>query len=395
MKVGILTHCIANNFGANLQALSTAMYFRNHGIEPVFFFWDSYLVKRSVKIHPDQLKMHRMFLSSFGFEVTEPCVSDEDFVSAILSRGIKSVVVGSDAVFTYSTWLDRIDLRHFRLKDVSEDKMFPNPFWVPFASKLTDCKFIYLSPSCQSTIYKLIDKKTKYAMKKQMKYFSYYSARDRYTQEMMHYILDDNIQIPITPDPVWGFSSNVKDIPNKQQILKKYGLKENYILMSFYKCPLSDVWIEQFRALANKDNIEVYSFPMPQGYHIANLPQIDLPIDSLDWFALIKYSCGYVGHNMHPIIVAMHNRVPFFSIDNHGMKIIKFFFEKSSKVYDLMDRFSFHEQRVSEKRIGKYTHFYVYNRLRNFDKKKCDDIAKNMELQYFTMMKDICNIIMS
>lgn len=39
---------------------------------------------------------------------------------------------------------------------------------------------------------------------------------------------------------------------------------------------------------------------------------ITTPLPPLDWYALIKYAKGYIGENMHPIVVALHNAVPCF-----------------------------------------------------------------------------------
>lgn len=34
-------------------------------------------------------------------------------------------------------------------------------------------------------------------------------------------------------------------------------------------------------------------------------------ITPIEWYALIKYSKGYVGNNMHPIVTSITNGVPF------------------------------------------------------------------------------------
>ena len=45
---------------------------------------------------------------------------------------------------------------------------------------------------------------------------------------------------------------------------------------------------------------------------------ISIPLSPLDWYALIKYSAGYVGSNMHPIVSSLANGVPCYSLDNWG-----------------------------------------------------------------------------
>lgn len=395
MNIGILTHCIANNFGANLQALSTACYLRNHGYNPIFFFWDAYLKKRSTNMDPEQLDMHRSFLCRHGFEITRPCTSDDDFISVIQEYEIHNIIVGSDAVFTVSSWIDRLKIskKGISLKPITEDKMFPNPFWVPFSDRLDNCNFFYLSPSCQSTNYKFLSRDTISKMRTQIGKFGYLSARDNSTREMIRYIMGYDIEVPLTPDPVWGFTHNVETIPSKDAIFKKYNIKKDYILVSYYsKTAMPIQWHNRLRKLANDKGFEVYSLPMPQGHFVSNLPQIQLPIDSLDWYALIKYSIGYIGNNMHPIIVAMHNIVPFFSIDQHGKSFWRFHFEKTSKVYDLLSRFGMMKYRKSFYNSDNIPPESVFQTLLSFDHEKCKEISKKMEEDYCDMMTDICKM---
>lgn len=47
---------------------------------------------------------------------------------------------------------------------------------------------------------------------------------------------------------------------------------------------------------------------------------ISIPLNPIDWYALIKYSKGYIGERMHPIVVSLHNSVPFYCFDEYGIK---------------------------------------------------------------------------
>ena len=397
-NVGILTHCIANNFGANLQALSTASYLRKNGFNPVFFFWDEYLVKRSRNINQEQMNIHRLFLKNNGFFLSESCKSDADFLRIINQMNIQNIIVGSDAVLTVKSFIDRIRFRKFIIPYLSEksaDSEFPNPFWVPFASKLEKCRYFYLSPSCQSSNYGFLRKKKIFQMKKQMLCFSYLSARDAYTAKMIQHLSECNRKVPVTPDPVWGFNQNVSNIPSKDDVVKKFGIEKDYILTSYYKNEEpSKEWLDELRNVANENGVEVYALPMPQGIFCSNLPQIQLPLDPLDWYALIRYSKGYVGNNMHPIIVAMHNCVPFYSIDQHGKKLGKFLFDKTSKVYDLLQRFNMLEYRIKATKIKKVSAARVFYQLQNFDRNREREISQKMSDDYMDMMKNICSMFL-
>ena len=395
-KIGVLTHCIANNFGANLQALSTACYLKQHGYIPFFFYWDVYLKKRSRKLNDQQLEIHRLFLKKHDIEVSEPCRTPYDFKKVIEDNNISNILVGSDAVLTISSWLDRLSIgrKGLRFKEIAEDKKFPNPFWIPFAELVPHCHFYYLSPSCQSSNYKFLSPSVIRKMRIQMERFDYVCARDTCTKEMMEYVLKMERPVSITPDPVWGFLNNFEDIPDKDSLLVKYGIQDNYMLASFYKSSaVSPQWLDDIRSLAQKDNIELYSLPMPQGHFNSNLPQIELPVDPIDWFALIKYSKGYIGNNMHPIIVSIVNRIPFFSIDQHGKRILLFHFEKSSKVYDLLKRFNLLDFRIKRSLAESLTPSEVYGKLKNFPIGSIDMAAKRMEKDYLTTMQNICNMI--
>lgn len=61
-----------------------------------------------------------------------------------------------------------------------------------------------------------------------------------------------------------------------------------------------------------------------------------MPIDPMDWYCLIKYSHAYIGVLMHPIIVALHNAIPFFSFDQYGIRMGLYKNYKSSKTYHIL-----------------------------------------------------------
>ena len=66
---------------------------------------------------------------------------------------------------------------------------------------------------------------------------------------------------------------------------------------------------------------------------------LSFPISPIDWYYIIKYSQGYVGVLMHPIIVAIHNNIPFFSFDHYGVSKFLFFANKAtSKIYHILSQ---------------------------------------------------------
>ena len=112
---------------------------------------------------------------------------------------------------------------------------------------------------------------------------------------------------------------------------------------------------------------------------------IELPLPTLDWYYLIKYSQGYIGELMHPIIVSLHNSVPFYCFDQYGTyktiipRIWSKYVKESSKIYDILERASLLTNMISYAEICSVTPERVVNAFLDFDKDKCSAFA---ELQY-------------
>lgn len=145
--------------------------------------------------------------------------------------------------------------------------------------------------------------------------------------------------VPVTPDPVWAFGVNVLDKETKEKFLKRMEITSPYILLGFQNAypESTKAWLDDFVPLAKKNGYTCIPLPFAFGYF--NYPydkQISLPLSPMDWYRLIKYSSGYVGYNMHPVIASMSNNIPCFSIDNYGITIAKVYnIEQSSKIYDI------------------------------------------------------------
>ena len=392
MNIGVVTHCEAINFGANLQALSTAYYLLNNGHTPIFLNWNEYVNEtiNHYKILAEQYDMHINFLRDHGFKITKPCSKNEDFIREIENNDIHLILVGSDAVLTVASFLDKILItkKGLKIKRVSINYKFPNPFWIPYYNKLKDVSVKFLSPSCQSTRWNLLKLSEKKEMKACLNNFTCINARDSYTARMMHNLLKQDVAI--TPDPVFGFNQNVREIlvEEKQDFYSRMNIRRDYVCISFYGIP-NENWLLTLKKEINDRNMDMLVIPMPQGSNIEVYDiKISLPLNSLDWYKLIKYSNGYIGHNMHPIIVSIHNSVPFFSIDQHGKNLVGRF-DKSSKVYDLLSRTGLLEYRVSVRDYKKLNPSIIMNRLENFDKRKCKEISDNLLEKYNNLMSSL------
>lgn len=135
---------------------------------------------------------------------------------------------------------------------------------------------------------------------------------------------------------------------------------------------------------------------MPQGGRNSHFDKdIDLPLNPLDWYSIIKYSKGYIGHNMHPVIVSLHNNVPFFSYSIHGRSFLhgRIQLLKTSKEYDLLSRFGLQDNLVSQPHFKFISPKTVVERVLSFDFEKCRRASATLQEEYNHVMSDILNTL--
>ena len=175
MKIGILTYHSVCNFGANLQALSTYSYLKNNGFKAIFINWLPSDLENLYKknVNPLQYTCHQEFVKNF-LPTTELCRNTFDIQRVIKKEGIKAVVIGSDAVFSYIPFLKRIHPSRKTLigiTKVSTDHKFPNPFWGEFKKSNDDIKIFAMSASAQFFDFNKCLPLTKVAIKKALSKF--------------------------------------------------------------------------------------------------------------------------------------------------------------------------------------------------------------------------------
>lgn len=208
---------------------------------------------------------------------------------------------------------------------------------------------------------------------------------------------DGNIDPIITPDPVFAFNHNCEGlIPSRQSILEQFGLPERYALVSM-KCVMLDrpEWMDELKSKAAEAGLTCVALPMPTGVDFKHSfdYEIPAPLSPLDWYALIKYASAYIGENMHPVVVALHNAVPTFCFDTYGtLKLARMVTdEKSSKIYDIMNVFG-----VLSHRVNAVTRFWkcpspteVIDSIMSFDSEACRRKADEYHAAYEMMMEKI------
>ncbi len=404
MKIGILTYHSVYNFGANLQVYSTVGYLRNNGFEPVIINWvPEDLEERYDRTIPKvQIEAHKNFIQK-NLNCTDICRNDNDLADVIPKYNIKGIIVGSDAVLQHMHFLSRLRLTRKGIvlrKKPAVDVLFPNPFWGSFIPMLSEkIPVVIMSASSQNANFRLFRGRLRKRMCTSLKQFKSITARDEWTKKMVSYLTFKSIVPEITPDPVFAYNQNIKEQCSKEKLTRKFNLPERYILISFRnrKC-VSREWLNSFQDLTEKNNMHCVVLPMPDGikfdHPIKNI--IDIPLDPDEWYGIIKHSSGYIGENMHPVVVALHNSIPFYAFDSYGIVRLKYFVnEKSSKVYDILSKAGF-----PEKRIGILGRGYkppqpqeVFKQLIDFDFSKCKSFSLSQQEKYNEMMEKIVSLV--
>lgn len=402
MKIGLLAYHSAANFGARLQLLSTFLYLKNNGHHPIIINWVPEDLERfySHMASEEQKKCLENFSEEY-WEETDLCRTSEDVAKIIEKNGIEGVIIGSDAVakinFPKIVFPCRQIITYSR---PTQDRVFPNPFWGDFLNYMKyPVPVAVISASCESSPYEKIKSDTLIRMKSAVEKYKYISVRDTWTSNMFQYITNNEICPAITPDPVFAFNENAASIlPSKKEIKEKYSLPDKYILLSFIRKSIDDEWIAEFERLAEHDGYVCVSIPISYSNSVYDTKNaIKLPLNPLDWYALISYSDGYVGHNMHPVVISLTNGVPVFSFDNYGKT--KWFGLKSdgsnSKVYHILKKAGLENNRVSC--IGRNckapSPAIVLNMLINFDRYKTKQFAAEYFNEYKKMMVNALSAI--
>lgn len=404
MRIGVLTFYREVNFGANLQALSTFCYLKNKGHEPIFVLYQTdeslYLTDKRNRNNILQMREHYKFVDKVIETQTEVCKNSDDINNAINKYGLQAIIVGSDAVLQHHPLITRIkngSRKPITILKVVPERLFPNPFWgIGIKSNIPMGLF---SVSSQDSDFSHFGNKTKRLMSDALKRMKYISVRDTWTKKMIEYISSDFVDICITPDPVFAFNQNVSDlIPSKDVILKKYNLPIKYALISLHNQSLSENQLDELKSKFTSQEIECVAFPMPSGIKFKHHfdKEILLPLSPIDWYALIKYSFAYIGSNMHPIVVSLHNAVPCYSIDHWGKTDFwrRPIHDGSSKVYDILRTFGVTNcySQLSRDHTD-VSSSIIFDSIMDFPKKNVEQKAKTFLELYNASMDKLLNAL--
>lgn len=401
MKIGLLAYHAACNFGAFLQLLSTVEYIKKQGDEPIVINWipkdfRKDYEKRSL---PEVRELYARLREQY-YPMTELCETAKQVAKVIEKENIEAVIIGSDAVTQHHPLRGRIHFPCRRIIYISKpttDRMYPNSFWGAFSSYLkSPIPVGVISGSSQDSKYFYIKGTTKAKMKQSILGFRYMSVRDDWTQKMIEYLTDGEVVPEVTPDPVFAFNHNAAHLlPTKDEICKKFNIPENYVILSFKGSKsVNQEWISEFQTLANSEGLACVKLPYADAAAYGNIQySVGDAISPLEWYALIKYSKGYIGNNMHPIVTSITNGIPFYSFDNYGIAVIdgKTTNGESSKIYHILKQADLLENRIFTIKKG-YTPISpeeVYHSILNFNVEKEKTFAESYYYKYEKMMKDL------
>lgn len=392
--IGILTYHCVPNFGAQLQVLSTIGYLRNHGYEPVVLNWYPEDLEQFYHNRIQDIQYDCQYnFSQTEMPVSRRCSSLYALCEEIERLKLNGLFLGSDALFDYvpESWRYNISFKKFKKIPIkfTSNHLLPNPFWGSFNDVLEKpIPFVGFSISSQNMPYQNLNKTERKELKRLLLQFRQLTVRDKWTRDLVKYISGRHVSI--TPDPVFSFNQNTKKNITKEEICAKYNLPDNYILISFLYPLLSDDFVNGIiRLLESKTNSKCVSFPMPDKLRKFNTQYcIGHPLSPIDWYYLIKYSNGYIGERMHPIIVSLHNSVPFFCFDQYGAKVIiiprvwSVFKPESSKIYDILEKAGFLDNMCFYSKINRLKPESVVEKFLAFDKRKCEQFSKQMLDEY-------------
>ncbi|MBK8805449.1 MAG: polysaccharide pyruvyl transferase family protein [Bacteroidales bacterium] len=336
MKVAILTYHWIHNFGGQLQALATSEALRNLGYEPIVIHLVQPDVKKEFyeKLVPKiQQNAHVEFCNNY-LPISNVCETEDDLIQLIDKENIKNIVVGSDAVFFIKY-----------PESPLSDTRYPSLFWMRWIEKCKNYKEISIfsiSASCMETNFRVMPSRIIKGLNESLKNFKQITVRDLWTKMFLKRV-SLFTRITITPDPVMSFNTYVnKEFldPIEVPIKGKYIL---YGLQTGVGNAKKDILLE-IKKKVNALGYKFIALPFPEGsFNELDDETIPNPVNPLLWYKLIQNASGILSEKFHPIVVSIHNQVPFFAIDSYGDRVSKKFIipirvKFTSKTYDLCKR---------------------------------------------------------
>ena len=190
----------------------------------------------------------------------------------------------------------------------------------------------------------------------------------------------------------FAFNDNVGELYTKKDIKAKYGLNERYVILSFCSKHYDEKWYNELYGQLVNLGLQVVNLAMPEGIvEIKSDIVIGVPLDPIEWYYIIKYSDGYIGQRMHPMIVALSNKVPFVLFDHYAYKNGRYE-NISSKVWDILNRADLLNQYVSMRRDIVAPSDCV-SRLNTFNRNTAEEFVSAYSARFHLTIDKILSVI--
>ena len=346
MKIGILTYHAEYNFGANLQAYTTALYLQSLGHEAkIIDYGREATIPKYQKIVPkEQWSAHDSFVEN-RLPLTQAVNTKDELITVVRREKFDGIIVGADAVWSYG----------------ETEKQMPVYFldWFFETPDIANIPTAAMSVANMSLGFAHLNEVDKAKLKNVISNFSCLTVRDNWTRTAVneHIFAGENCVELLNPDPVVVLKDLLED---KLDTLGLVEANDKYILFTFpvgAKAP--EKWFNKFKAYANARGYKVGELPLPEGASGFDFDfVIPYPIDPIQWYLWLMHSSGFIGMRFHPVVSCISAGVPFISIDSYGssssfvkvLSLLGFYrisrlFDGKSKIFQLLHNTKFEKNR--------------------------------------------------
>lgn len=391
MKIGILTFHRPSNFGANLQAYSSASYFSSlgHFVKIIDYTRPGDLAYKK-SVDEQQFLAHQQFVEQ-RLPLTRQVFDEKGLCEVVRTEQFDAILIGADAV-----WRAPQDNCIYFAKWLFDNENIPN---ISVAS---------ISAAHMGNGYMGVSEETRLHIHDCLNKFKYITVRDNWTREALNrdvFSGKDFVKV-VNPDPVIKLYHFVDGKEWQSNGLES----KKYYLMSLpvgwgKSAKLGKVrqrWFSRFKQMVHAAGYQLVELPIPEGKSGMEFDYIiDYPVDPLQWFLWIKNAKAFCGLRFHAIVSSISNGTPFFSVDSYG---------RTTKKSMLLDLLGFHRQARKDDthskirnllkgtdfesyRTGSYLEFEnpkrIFDRLKHTDVNEVLKLRNQLELQFDNNMSEL------
>ncbi len=391
-KIGILTYHAPCNFGANLQAYSSACFFLSHGYEVKVINYVRTEDRTAKYCDRKQFQGHWNFSQKI-LPVTR-LVNFDELLSLIDEEQFDVIVLGADAIW------NKNDLDVFGMA------------WLWKSRLKKSIKVVCLSPAFMGRTYLDLPQDKRNEFKDSLLKMSYVNTRDEWTRKKINEEIMGFEYIKKTnPDPVFLLNNLCKELWKPQCIDLQ---PKKYILISlparlnqkrFYS--IGSLWVRTLKKIVNKNGYKLIELPLPEGVSGLEFDYtVPYPIDPLQWFLWIKNAAGFVGLRFHAIVSCFSSGIPFFSFDSYGwysriwsyLNLVGFHIldrkiNTSSKIRNLLEGSGLEHLRINGSLFWTVSPYKVFKMLKNTDAKIILDFRNKMIQKFETNMEEMLECV--